>query len=170
MTTKPLPALGQTVPSTATTPVLREASIGETPISVDRLLGLVRDPGVGGIALFVGIVRDHDDGQGVVSLDYTAHPSATQVLTDCAERVAGRHDVVALAVEHRIGHLEVGDLAVVVSAGAVHRAEALAACAELIDELKAAVPIWKEQRFVGGDVEWVGLPAAGGDPGSGGER
>lgn len=138
--------------------IVREASIGETPISVDRLLGLVRDADVGGVALFVGVVRDHDGGQGVVSLDYTAHPSATQVLTSCAERVAGRHDLVALAVEHRVGHLEVGDLAVVVSAGAVHRAEALAACAELIDDLKAQVPIWKEQTFVDGGAEWVGLP------------
>lgn len=149
--------------------IVREATIGETPISVDRLLGLVRDPDVGGVALFVGVVRDHDAGHEVVSLDYTAHPSATQQLADCAARVAARHDLVALAVEHRVGHLEVGDLAVVVSAGAVHRAEALAACAELIDDLKATVPIWKEQRFVDGGAEWVGLPVAE-SAGEAGER
>ncbi len=143
--------------------VVREARIGNSPISVDRLLSVVRTPAVGGVALFVGVVRDHDSGQGVVSLDYTAHPSAVAVLQGCAERVAGRHDLVALAVEHRVGHLEVGDLAVVVAAGAVHRAEALAACAELIDDLKVEVPIWKEQLFTGGDAEWVGLPDPG-DP------
>ena len=81
----------------------------------------------------------------MVSLDYTAHPSAEAGLLACAERVAARHDVLAVAVEHRTGHLEVGDLAVVVAVGAVHRGAALAACTELIDEIKAQVPIWKEQ-------------------------
>ena len=137
---------------------VREASIDERPISVDRLLARVQDPTVGGIGLFVGVVRDHDEGHDVTSLDYTAHPSAQQVLTACAERTAAAHDVVAVAVEHRVGHLEVGDLAVVVAVGAVHRAEALAACRQLIDDLKAEVPIWKEQRFAGGEAEWVGLP------------
>ncbi|WP_375425295.1 molybdenum cofactor biosynthesis protein MoaE [uncultured Friedmanniella sp.] len=150
------PALGRAVAG-----VVREASIGTGPISVDRLLGLVRGPEVGGVALFVGVVRDHDGGHEVVSLDYTAHPTAGSVLQGCATQVAGRHDLVALAVEHRVGHLEVGDLAVVVAAGAVHRAAALAACAELIDDLKAQVPIWKEQLFVGGEAEWVGLPQTG---------
>jgi molybdopterin synthase catalytic subunit len=137
---------------------VREASIGEGPISVDRLLGQVRHPAVGGIALFVGVVRDHDEGQDVTSLDYTAHPSAQAVLASCAERTAAAHDVLTLAVEHRVGHLEVGDLAVVVAVGAVHRAEALAACRQLIDDLKAEVPIWKEQLFTTGEAEWVGLP------------
>lgn len=139
---------------------VREASVGESPISVDRLLALVSEPTVGGIALFVGVVRDHDEGQDVASLDYTAHPSAEAVLAACAERVAQAHDVEAVAVQHRVGHLEVGDLAVVVAAGAVHRAEALAACHQLIDDLKAEVPIWKEQAFADGGVAWVGLPAA----------
>lgn len=138
---------------------VREASIGDTPISVDRLLEQVRDPAVGGIGLFLGVVRDHDEGQDVRSLDYTAHPSATAVLTACAERVAAAHDVLTVAVQHRIGHLEVGDLAVVVAVGAVHRAEALDACRQLIDDLKTKVPIWKEQAFSTGSVEWVGLPA-----------
>ncbi len=138
---------------------VREASIGTQPISVDRLLTRVQDPSVGGVALFVGVVRDHDEGQDVTSLDYTAHPTAQQALQACAERTAAAHDVVALAVEHRVGHLEVGDLAVVVAVGAVHRAEALAACRQLIDDLKAEVPIWKEQRFADGSTEWVGLDA-----------
>ena len=141
-----------------TSPV-RAARITEAPLSVDRLLGLVQDPTVGGVALFLGIVRDHDSGAGVVSLDYTQHPSAAAALARCADQAAADHDVVALAVEHRIGHLEVGDLAVVVVVGAVHRGPALAACAHLINALKAEVPIWKEQHFVSGDAAWVGLPA-----------
>ena len=112
---------------------------------------------VGGIALFVGTVRNADHGADVVSLDYAQNPSALDVLTTCAEETARQHDVLAIAVEHRVGHLEVGDLAVVVAIGAVHRGEALAACAHLINTLKAEVPIWKEQHFASGESEWVGL-------------
>ncbi len=137
---------------------IRLARISADPLSVDTVLGLVRDRSVGGVGLFVGVVRDVDEGADVVALDYTAHPSAEAGLLACAERVAGRHDVLAVAVEHRIGHLEVGDLAVVVAAGAVHRGAALAACTELINEIKAQVPIWKEQQFASGGTGWVGLP------------
>jgi molybdopterin synthase catalytic subunit len=142
-----------------TSPV-RAARITEAPLSVDRLLGLVQGPSVGGIALFVGVVRDHDSGSAVVSLDYSQHPTAEATLARCAEEAAAAYDVVAVAVEHRVGHLEVGDLAVVVAVGAVHRGPALSACASLIDTVKAEVPIWKEQRFVSGTTAWVGLPEA----------
>lgn len=137
--------------------VVPAVRILDEPLSVDRLLGQVSGPRVGGIALFVGVVRDTDEGQGVVSLDYTQHPRAEQALADCAGRVAAAHDVVAVAVDHRVGHLEVGDVAVVVAVGAVHRGEALAACSQLIDDLKAEVPIWKEQQFTAGHSSWVGL-------------
>ena len=137
---------------------IRLARISADPLSVDTVLGLVRDRSVGGVGLFVGVVRDVDEGADVVALDYTAHPSAEAGLLACAERVAGRHDVLAVAVEHRVGHLEVGDLAVVVAVGAVHRGAALAACTELINEIKAQVPIWKEQQFASGGTGWVGLP------------
>jgi molybdopterin synthase catalytic subunit len=136
---------------------VRSVRILDTPLSVDRLLSTVSDPRVGGVALFVGVVREADEGQGVVSLDYTHHPRAEQALQACAERVAEAHDVLTVAVEHRVGHLLVGDLAVVVAVGAVHRAEALAACAQLIDDLKVEVPIWKEQEFTSGQSTWVGL-------------
>ncbi len=147
------------------TSVVRTAGVTDAPLSVDRLLAQVSGPEVGGIALFVGVVRRHDPvseqpESDVVSLDYTGHPSAPQVLRRCADEVAAHHDVLALAVEHRVGHLEVGDLAVVVAAGAVHRGAALRACAELIETLKAQVPIWKEQAFLGGETEWVGLGSA----------
>jgi molybdopterin synthase catalytic subunit len=108
----------------------------------------------------VGTVRNRDHDAQVNSLDYTQHPSAVDVLRRCAEQTANQHDVLAIAVEHRVGHLEVGDIAVVVAIGAVHRGEALAACAHLINTVKAEVPIWKEQHFTSGDSEWVGLPGA----------
>ena len=140
---------------------VRAARVLDEPLSVDRLLGVVLSPAVGGVALFLGVVRDHDQDAAVVSLDYTQHPTAEQVLWRCAEQAAADHDVVAVAVEHRVGHLTVGDLAVVVAVAAVHRGPALAACAELIDTLKSEVPIWKEQRFASGEVAWVGLPEEG---------
>jgi molybdopterin synthase catalytic subunit len=136
---------------------VRHVDIGESSLSVDQALRHVSGPDVGGIALFVGTVRNSDHGTDVVSLDYTQHPSAVDVLTKCAEATADQHDVLTIAVEHRVGHLEVGDIAVVVAVGAVHRGEALAACAHLINTLKAEVPIWKEQHFVSGESEWVGL-------------
>ncbi len=120
-------------------------------------MAAVSDPRVGGIALFVGVVRDADEGQSVVSLDYTQHPSAEQILRRCADSVAEKYDVLTVAVEHRTGHLVVGDLAVVVAVGAVHRAAALEACRQLIDDLKVEVPIWKEQEFTSGKTSWVGL-------------
>jgi molybdopterin synthase catalytic subunit len=137
---------------------IRQVGISESPLDVERAIRLVSGPTVGGIALFVGTVRNRDHGADVVSLDYTQHPSALDVLTRCAEETANKHDVLAIAVEHRVGHLEVGDIAVVVAVGAVHRGEALAACAHLINTLKAEVPIWKEQHFESGASEWVGLP------------
>ena len=138
---------------------IRQVGISESPLNVEQALRVVSGPAVGGIALFVGTVRNSDHGADVVSLDYTQHPSALDVLTKCAEQTADQHDVLAIAVEHRVGHLEVGDIAVVVAVGAVHRGEALAACAHLINTLKAEVPIWKEQHFASGDSEWVGLPS-----------
>lgn len=152
---------------------VRIARVTEKPLSVDRLLAEVNDPAVGGIVLFVGAVRNHDQpaaddsasagpstevGRGVTSLDYTAHPSAADRLIEVAGRAAALDGVGAVAVEHRVGHLEVGDLAVVIAVGAEHRAEAFAGCRQLIDELKAGVPIWKEQTFDDGLAEWVGLP------------
>ena len=138
---------------------IRQVGISDSPLSVDQALSLVSDPAVGGIALFVGTVRNSDHEADVVSLDYTQHPSALNLLTKCAEEIADQHDVLGIAVEHRVGHLEIGDIAVVVAVGAVHRGEALAACAHLINTLKAEVPIWKEQHFASGGSEWVGLPS-----------
>jgi molybdopterin synthase catalytic subunit len=137
---------------------VRLAEISEQPLSVDRLLGLVSDRATGGVAVFVGVVREQDSGEQVSSLDYTQHPSAAAELRASAERIAEAYDVRAVAVEHRIGHLEIGDLAVVVATGAVHRGPALDACRALIDDLKETVPIWKEQHLASGEVTWVGLP------------
>jgi molybdopterin synthase catalytic subunit len=125
------------------------------PLSVDEVRSAVADPASGAIALFIGTVRDHDHGRAVAALSYSAHPSGEQELRAVAEKVAGRFPVRALAAVHRVGELEIGDMAVVVAAAADHRDEAFAACRALIDDLKATVPVWKNQLFPEGESEWV---------------
>ena len=125
------------------------------PLSVDEVRAAVADPAAGGIAIFIGAVRDHDHGRGVTALSYSAHPSAAAELANVAEKVAASHPILALAVAHRTGDLQVGDLAVVAAVAAQHRGAAFAACEQLVDDLKATVPIWKHQLFTGGDSEWV---------------
>jgi molybdopterin synthase catalytic subunit len=130
--------------------------VRDTELSVDEVRAAVADPAAGGIALFLGAVRDHDDDRGVTGLGYTAHPSAEAEMRRVAEEVAEKFDVFGVAAVHRIGELAIGDLAVVVGASCAHRAEAFDACRALIDELKASVPVWKHQRFADGSAEWVG--------------
>lgn len=137
--------------------VLRAQIVDDAP-SVDAVLAEVRRPAAGAVALFVGVVRDHDAGrEGVIRLDYSAHPDAEAQLGVVAEEVAGMPGVQGVVVVHRRGELGVGDTAVVCAVSAAHRAEAFAACRTLIEELKSRVPIWKKQLFEGGSTEWVGL-------------
>jgi molybdopterin synthase catalytic subunit len=139
-------------------PVVRLVDIQDRPLDVNEVLAAVVDDRAGGITLFLGTVRDHDHGDQVTGLDYTAHPTALAELTRVVETVAERHDVVALAAVHRVGELVPGDVAVIVAAATGHRGEAFDATRALIDDLKASVPIWKHQVFSGGDEEWVGTP------------
>ena len=136
--------------------VVRLAELRDTALSVDEVLTAVADSGAGGIDLFVGVVRDHDVRREVTQLSYSAHPSAEAELRIIAEKVAADFDVRALAAVHRLGDLDVGDVAVVVAAACLHRAEAFEACRALIDNLKQGVPIWKHQLFSDGSSEWVG--------------
>ena len=136
--------------------VIRLAEIREEPLSVEEVRAAVSTPGAGAIALFAGTVRDQDGGQGVVRLSYSAHPTATAELRRVAEKVAAEFGVLALAAVHRVGDLDIGDLAVVVAVSCPHRGEAFEACRQLIDTLKHEVPIWKHQRFADGSSEWVG--------------
>lgn len=138
--------------------IVRLAELRAEALSVDEVRAAVAGPESGAIALFIGTVRDHDEGQAVSALSYSAHPSADGQLRAVAERVAARFDVHAVAAVHRTGDLAVGDLAVVVAVASSHRAEAIAGCHALIDELKETVPIWKRQLFASGVSEWVGAP------------
>ncbi|MBM7786133.1 molybdenum cofactor biosynthesis protein MoaE [Tenggerimyces flavus] len=138
--------------------VIRLLDVREKPLSVDEVLAAVADPAAGGTCVFVGTVRDLDSGKSVVELGYSAHPTVAAVLQSVAEAVSAAHPVTALAAVHRVGDLGIGDLAVVAAVSAPHRGEAFAACRQLIDDLKANVPIWKHQRFTDGSDEWVGSP------------
>jgi molybdopterin synthase catalytic subunit len=145
-----------------THPLVRLVEIQDTPLDVAAVLASVEGNRSGGVTLFVGTVRDHDGEtggeKGVVGLDYSAHPTALDTMRAICERVAEAHPVHGIAAVHRVGSLAIGDVAVVVAAAAAHRGEAFEASRDLIDTLKAEVPIWKHQRFTDGSEEWVGSP------------
>jgi molybdopterin synthase catalytic subunit len=138
--------------------VVRLIAVREAELSVDEVRAAVADPAAGGVALFAGAVRDCDHDRGVTGLSYSAHPSAADELRRVASEIAEKFPVLGVAAVHRVGNLAIGDLAVVVAVSCPHRAEAFDACRELIDVLKASVPIWKHQRFSDGTAEWVGTP------------
>lgn len=146
-----------------THPRVALVDVRDRPLSLDEVVSAVQRPQHGAVVTFTGIVRDHDHGRDgatrdVVALAYSAHPSAVEMLQESCARVAAAHPGVALAAVHRTGDLSIGDLAVVLAAGAAHRATAFEAARALIDDLKSTVPIWKHQNFADGTDEWVGLP------------
>jgi molybdopterin synthase catalytic subunit len=138
--------------------VVRLIDVRESELSLDEVRAAVADPAAGGIALFAGAVRDSDHDRSVSGLSYSAHPSAVDELRRVAEVIAEKYPVIGIAAVHRVGDLAIGDLAVVLAVSCPHRAEAFDACRDLIDILKASVPIWKHQRFGDGTAEWVGTP------------
>lgn len=135
----------------------RHAALLDAPLSLDRCVAAVSGPGMGGIVTFTGAVRRHSRGVTVAHLEYEAYGAmAVREMTRLCDEIEAELPGVALAVEHRTGRLEIGDLAVVIAAAAPHRAEAFTACRAMIDRLKDRVPIWKKE--VGDDgATWVGL-------------
>jgi molybdopterin synthase catalytic subunit len=118
----------------------------------------VAHPAAGAVVSFAGVVRDHDHGRDVTRLNYEGHPSAAAVLAEVAAEIAKDPDVYAVAVSHRVGPLEIGDVALAAAVSTAHRAAAFALCARLVDEAKARLPIWKHQVFADGTDEWVNCP------------
>ncbi|ROT33661.1 molybdenum cofactor biosynthesis protein MoaE [Micromonospora sp. HM5-17] len=131
------------------------AAVVVEPLDVASHEALVADPAAGAVVSFQGVVRDHDHGRAVTRLEYEGHPSAADVLREVATEIAADPDVYAVAVSHRLGMLEVGDVALVAAVSTAHRAAAFAACARLVDEVKARLPVWKRQLFADGTEEWV---------------
>jgi molybdopterin synthase catalytic subunit len=136
--------------------VLR-ARVGEEPLDVAEHAALVDRAAAGAVVTFAGVVRDHDGGKAVRGLEYSAHPTAAAVVERIAADVAARATGVrAVAVSHRVGRLEIGDVALACAVAADHRREAFETCAELVEEVKRALPVWKHQEFADGTDEWVG--------------
>jgi molybdopterin synthase catalytic subunit len=125
------------------------------PLDVAAHERAVAHPAAGAVVTFQGVVRDHDEGRGVSALEYEAHPSAGSILAEVAAEIAARPEVYAVAVSHRVGPLAVGDVALVAAVSTAHRAAAFTACADLVDEVKARLPVWKRQVFADGTQEWV---------------
>lgn len=139
------------------------AVLSAEPISVDQAIAAVESDTAGAVVSFSGVVRNHDGGKAVERLSYSAHPTAHQVMADVVARLVAEQagggsatQPVRIWAAHRIGMLEIGDPALVCAVSASHRGQAFAVCSELVDRIKAEVPIWKEQFFSDGTVEWVG--------------
>ncbi len=139
-------------------PFLTDRTIDPLP-----LLSAVRRPSDGGIALFVGVVRDSNEGRSVTRLEYEAYgPMAEKEMARIAAELAAENPEARLAMQHRVGSLSVGDVAVVVVASAPHREEAFAVCRDGIERIKARVPIWKREHGPDGSF-WV-EPCRAGHP------
>jgi molybdopterin synthase catalytic subunit len=145
------------------------AVLSAEPISVDQAIAAVESDTAGAVVSFSGVVRNHDGGKAVRRLSYSAHPTAHQVMADvvtalAAEQAEGagaggggrQGQPVRIWAAHRVGMLEIGDPALVCAVSAAHRGQAFEVCSELVDRIKEQVPIWKEQFFTDGTVEWVG--------------
>ncbi|TQO20345.1 molybdopterin synthase subunit MoaE [Rhodoglobus vestalii] len=139
-----------------TNELVRVAVITETEIDESAIRRAVESPASGAVVLFSGVVRNHDGGESVRSLEYQAHPEAQRILAECCAAVAVETGL-AIAAAHRTGHLEIGDVALVAAVAAAHRREAFDACELLVERIKSTVPIWKRQRLIDGTAEWVGL-------------
>lgn len=133
---------------------VRLARMSDQPLDAAEVDRAVAGPRYGAVVVFTGVVRDHDGGQAVTALEYSAHPEAERFLRRCCAEVAEATGLPVAAV-HRTGGLVVGDLAIVAAVAAPHRAEAFDACARLVDRIKHEVPIWKRQLFADGMSEWV---------------
>ena len=139
------------------------ASVGSEPLDITEHEVRVADDTAGAVVSFVGTVRNHDGGRLVSRLEYHAHPSAAEVLAQIAADVArSTSERCRLAVSHRVGQLEIGDVALACAVSAAHRGTAFAVCAELVEAVKMRLPIWKLQVFSDGAEEWVGSSDAPG--------
>ena len=130
--------------------------LSEEPLSVDDAVREVASDDAGAIATFIGTTRAHSRGRDVVRLEYEAYEGMAEAeMERIAAELVERHDLIAIAIHHRVGVVGIGETSVVIAVSSAHRAAALAACGEAIDTLKGTVPLWKKEIYVGGE-EWIG--------------
>ena len=126
------------------------------PLSLDAVVREVQRDEAGAVATFLGTVRSRSRDRNVLYLEYEAYEGmAEQTMAELARELAERHELLAVAIHHRIGRVEIGEPSVAIAVSSPHRAAALAACKEAIDTLKGTVPLWKKEVYEGGE-EWVG--------------
>lgn len=132
------------------------ASLVRDPIDPARVLALVGDAGHGAAVLFLGVVRNEADGRAVSGMTYDAYEEmAAAVLMAIADEACERWGTDRLAVLHRVGELSVGDISVAIAVSSCHRADAFEASRYVIEEIKHRLPVWKKERYAGGDEAWV---------------
>jgi len=128
----------------------------DQPLSLDAVVGEVQRDEAGAIASFLGTVRNRSRGRTVLYLEYDAYEGmAEEMMAELARELSERHDLLAVAIHHRIGRVEIGEPSVAIAVSSPHRAAALAACKHAIDTLKQSVPLWKKEVYEGGE-EWIG--------------
>ena len=134
---------------------MHATAITKDALDVDRLLKIVDAPGIGAVAAFLGLVRDHNQGRRVLYLVYEAYePLAERAMKRIVDEARDQWPSAVLAIHHRIGKLGIGEASVAIAAASAHRADAFAACRYAIERVKQIVPIWKHEYFEGGDV-WI---------------
>ncbi len=132
------------------------AWVTRAPIDPMAVLRLVGDPADGAVLLFLGTVRNRNDGRAVAGMRYDAYGAmAEKVLDEIAAEAAERLGTDRVAVVHRVGELAIGDVSVVIAASSPHRAEAFDAGRYVIEEIKKRLPVWKQEHYVEGDSEWL---------------
>ena len=131
------------------------AYLTRSPLDLTKLVATVAAPDRGGMASFLGLVRNRHQGRAVTGIEYSAYEPMAEAECDRIVAEALERWPVCLALLHRLGELEVGDAAVAVVAAGAHRDEAFAACRYVIEEVKRRAPIWKRERYADGTEEWV---------------
>ena len=130
--------------------------VTEEPLSIEAVVAEVSDDGAGAIATFIGAPRNRSRDRDVLYLEYEAYEGmAESMMAGLAADLEARYDLKAIAIHHRTGRVGIGEPSVVIAVSAAHRADALAACQEAIEILKAQVPLWKKEVYEGGE-EWIG--------------
>jgi len=134
---------------------LEAIAVSEAPLSIDDALALVRDDAFGGVVVFLGTVRSRSRGKRILHLEYEAYAEmAESKMREIAERLGREHGPLRIAMQHRVGDLAIGDIAVIVAVAAPHRDAAFAAARAAIDEVKTIVPIWKKEHAEDGAI-WI---------------
>ena len=131
--------------------------ITDEPLDSGALIDSARRDTCGAVASFIGVVRNHDGGESVDAIEYSSHPSSQQILRDIVMEFKDRPGVHRIVAWHRVGHLEIGEDAMVVAVAAGHRAQAFRAVETIVEDVKAKLPIWKKQELTDGSHNWSGL-------------